>query len=97
MIWRSFISLVGKGPIIIYGNGVYDFAQLKQTEKIIEWDGKMITVTEASQLWQYYSAEKDTEKTELLSQLVIEAKTKIREQYPDKDAKAIGEVEEKTE
>ena len=91
MIWRSFISLVGKGPIIIYGNGVYDFAPLKQTEKIIEWDGKMITVTEASQLWQYYSVEKDTEKTELLSQLVIEAKTKIREQYPDEDTSVIDE------
>lgn len=59
------------------------------TQKIISWDGEMITVTEASQLWQYYSVEKNTEKTELLSQLVIEAKTKIREQYPDEDINLI--------
>ena len=57
----------------------------------------MITVTEAAQLWQYYSVEKDTEETELLSQLIIEAKSKIREQYPDKDTNTIDEVEEKTE
>ena len=61
------------------------------TQKIISWDGEMITVTEASQLWQYYSVEKDTEKTELLSQLVIEAKTKIREQYPDEDTSVTDE------
>ena len=83
MIWRSFISLVGKGLIIIYGNGVYDFAPLKQTEKIIEWDGKMITVTEASQLWQYYSAEGNTEKSSMLTALIAEAKETIRAKYPD--------------
>lgn len=83
MIWRSFISLVGKGHIIIYGNGVYDFAPLKQTEKIIEWDGKMITVTEASQLWQYYSAKGNTEKSGALTALIAKAKGTIRAKYPD--------------
>ena len=27
------------------------------TEAIIEWDGELLTVTEAAQLWQYYAAE----------------------------------------
>ena len=35
------------------------------TEKIIERNGAMITVTEASQLWQYYSAEGSPKADEL--------------------------------
>ena len=53
------------------------------TEKIIEWDGEMITVTEASQLWQYYSAEGNTEKSSMLTALIAEAKETIRAKYPD--------------
>ena len=53
------------------------------TQAIIAWDGEMLTVTEASQKWQYYAAEGNTAKTDELTALIAEAKAKIREQYPD--------------
>ena len=52
------------------------------TEKLIEWDGEMLTVTEAAQFWQYYAAE-GNEKAEQLRMLIAETKTKIREEYPE--------------
>lgn len=52
------------------------------TEKVIEWSGDMITVTEASQLWQYYAAEGSGKATELQS-LIAKAKATIRDKYPD--------------
>lgn len=51
-------------------------------EKIIEWDDRFLTVTEASQQWQYYSAE-NSEKAALLQSLIIAAKQKIRKKYSD--------------
>ena len=56
------------------------------TQAIIPWDGEMLTVTQASQKWQYYAAEGNTEKTDELTALIAEAKAKIREQYPDEEA-----------
>lgn len=53
-------------------------------DKIIEWENEMITITEASLKWQYYSAE-GSEKAQQLTNLIVEAKNKIREQYPDID------------
>ena len=53
-------------------------------DKIIPWESEMITVTEASLKWQYYSAE-GSEKAQQLTNLIIEAKNKIREKYPDVD------------
>ena len=53
------------------------------TQAIIEWDGEMLTVTKASQKWQYYAAEGNTAKTDALTALIAEAKASIREQYPD--------------
>lgn len=50
---------------------------------IIDWYEKHITVTEAAQLWQYYAAEGNEDKTSELSALIAEAKSKIREEYPD--------------
>ena len=55
------------------------------TEAIIEWGGDLITVTKASQLWQYYAAEGNTTKTGELTALIAEAKASIREQYPDEE------------
>ena len=43
----------------------------------------MITVTEASQLWQYYSAKGNTEKSGALTALIAKAKGTIRAKYPD--------------
>ena len=54
------------------------------TEAIIEWDGEMITVTQAAQLWQYYAAE-GNEKAGELTALIAEAKQTIREKYPDEE------------
>lgn len=53
------------------------------TNKIIEYDGEMITVTEASQLWQYYASEGNTEKMEQITNLIASAKNKIRQEFPD--------------
>lgn len=58
------------------------------TKAIIEWDGEMLTVTKASQKWQYYAAEGNTAKTDELTALIAEAKAKIREQYPDEEVSA---------
>ena len=52
------------------------------TDAIIEWDGGNITVTEAAQLWQYYSAEGNPKSYELTA-LIAKAKDEIREQHPD--------------
>jgi len=56
------------------------------TQPIIEWDGELLTVTEAAQKRQYYAAEGDTAKTEELTALIAAAKQSIREQYPDEEA-----------
>ena len=53
------------------------------TEKVIAWDGEKLTVTEASQKWQYYAAEGNTEKSSMLTALIAEAKETIRAKYPD--------------
>lgn len=55
------------------------------TQAVIPWDGEMLTVTEASQKWQYYAAEGDTAKTDELTAMIAEAKASIREQYPDEE------------
>lgn len=56
--------------------------QAYETMTIIEWQGELITVDEANDLWMKYSAEgSDTANT--LSALIVEAKAKIREMYPD--------------
>ena len=64
-------------------------AQLREneynTKKVVEWDSAVITVTEASQKWQYYAAEGNTEKASKLTELIAEAKANIREQYPDEE------------
>ncbi len=52
------------------------------TEKIIEWEGGLLTVTEAAQLWQYYAAE-GSDQANTLTDLIAEAKAAIREKYPD--------------
>ena len=56
--------------------------QAYNTEPLIYWDGKDITVTEASTLWQYYAAE-GNEKAEQLTILISFAKQSIRQKYPD--------------
>ena len=67
-------------------------AQLREevynTQAVIPLDGEMLTVTEASQKWQYYAAEGNTAKTDELTALIAEAKASIREQYPDEEANA---------
>ena len=67
-------------------------AQLREeaynTQAVIPWDDEMLTVTEASQKWQYYAAEGNTAKTDALTVLIAEAKASIREQYPDEEANA---------
>lgn len=52
------------------------------TEMIILWDDNYITVTKASQLWQYYAAEGSL-KASILQELIADAKMDIRLKYPD--------------
>ena len=63
--------------------------QAYNSERIIEWDGDMITVTEASQKWQYYAAE-GSDKANELTMLIAQAKQSIREKYPDTEVPADG-------
>ena len=58
------------------------------TMPIIEWEGQLLTVTQAATKWQYYAAEGDTAKAEELTALISTAKQTIREQYPDKEGSA---------
>lgn len=60
--------------------------QAYNTQPIVEWDGQLLTVTEAAQQWAYYSAEGTTGKTLELTSLISQAKRTIREQYPDEEA-----------
>lgn len=56
--------------------------RLYETEKIISYEGDMLTVDEANRKWQEYQAEGNTKANEL-TVLIANAKTTIREQYPD--------------
>lgn len=57
--------------------------QAYNTQPCIEWDGAMLTVTQAAQQWAYYAAEGNAEKTDELTALISDAKESIRAQYPD--------------
>ena len=52
------------------------------TKKLIDFYNQTFTVTEASQLWQYYAAE-GSPKADELQALISNAKSSIREKYPD--------------
>lgn len=54
------------------------------TDPVIEWDGEMLTVTQAATMWQYYAAE-GSEKANELQGLIATAKQTIREQFPDEE------------
>ena len=53
-----------------------------ETEKIISYEGDMLTVDEANRKWQEYQAEGNS-KANKLTTLIANAKAMIREQYPD--------------
>ena len=53
-----------------------------ETEKVISYEGKMITVDEANRKWQEYQAEGNSKANELTI-LIANAKATIREQYLD--------------
>ena len=53
-----------------------------ETDKVISYEGKMLTVDEANRKWQEYQAEGNTKANELTT-MIANAKATIREQYPD--------------
>lgn len=53
-----------------------------ETEKVVSYEGVMLTVDEANRKWQEYQAEGNS-KTNELTALIANAKAAIREQYPD--------------
>lgn len=57
------------------------------SEAIIEWNGEMLTVTQAATLWQYYAAE-GSDKAAELTALIATAKQTIRDKYPDEEVQS---------
>lgn len=57
--------------------------QAYNTAPCVQWDGAMLTVTEAAQQWAYYAAEGHTAKMDALTTLIAAAKAEIRAKYPD--------------
>lgn len=57
--------------------------QAYETEKLIEWDGDMLTVDEANQMYLRYDAEGYTTKANELTTLISQAKAEIRARYAD--------------
>lgn len=57
------------------------------TQPIIEWEGKQLTVTQAATKWYYYAAE-GSPKADELQALIVAAKENIRTQYPDEEVSA---------
>lgn len=53
-----------------------------ETDKVISYEGKMLTVDEANRKWQEYQAEGNSKANELTT-MISNAKATIREQYPD--------------
>lgn len=53
-----------------------------ETDKVISYEGKMLTVDEANRKWQEYQAEGNSKANELTT-LIANTKATIREQYPD--------------
>ena len=53
-----------------------------ETDKVISYDGNMLTVDEANRKWQEYQAEGNIKANELTT-MIANAKATIREQYPD--------------
>ena len=58
--------------------------QAYNTQPIVEWEGDLLTVTQAATKWQYYAAEGSTKAGEL-QVLIAAAKQMIREQHPDEE------------
>ena len=54
-----------------------------ETEDVIEYDDTVLTVDEANKLYMSYLAEGNNSKCSQLQQLICEAKTTIRNTYPD--------------
>ena len=59
------------------------------TEKIISYEGDMLTVDEANRKWQEYQAEGNSKANELTT-LIANAKAMIRRQYPDAEQSITG-------
>ena len=53
-----------------------------ETDKVISYEGKMLTVDEANRKWQEYQAEGNSKANELTT-MIANAKVAIRQQYPD--------------
>ena len=60
-----------------------------ETEKIISYEGDMLTVDEANRKWQEYQAEGNSKANELTT-LIANAKAMIRRQYPDAEQPITG-------
>lgn len=54
-----------------------------ETEKNITFDGELLTVDGANDLWLKYQAEGDIVKTNQLTEIISAKKAEIREDYPD--------------
>ena len=60
-----------------------------ETDKVISYKGKMLTVDEANRKWQEYQAEGNSKANELTT-MIANAKATIREQYPNAEQSITG-------
>lgn len=63
--------------------------RIYETEKIISYEGDMLTVDEANRKWQEYQAEGNSKANELTT-MIANTKATIREQYPDAEQSITG-------
>ena len=73
--WKVAHPMVEKAPSLLR-------EEAYNTNPVIEWNGSMLTVTEANSLWQYYAAE-GSAQADVLQKLIASAKAEIRERFPD--------------
>lgn len=66
-----------------YTTGAEKRENAYEVDDIIEWQGDQITVDDANQLWQAYTAEGKVDVAKELTEKISEAKAQIRKEYPD--------------
>ena len=63
-----------------------------ETERAVEYDGEVLTVDEANELWKRYSAEGDNAKAGEITAVIAQVKGEIRARYPEEGENEHGEA-----
>lgn len=85
-ISQDIVEIITSSPLQQQDISQLSSTQLREwkydNESVIDWEEKVLTVTEASKLWQYYASEGNN-KAMSLQTLISDAKKSIRESTPD--------------